>query len=91
MNRQDIINTVSREFTLTKAETGRIIDYVAQMAAESLRSGDRVYIRGFGSLARVTRKKKRTRSIDSGKMITIPQRETVEFRPAAALEEKIRK
>ncbi len=91
MNQEELINAVTDKFFLSKAETREIIKYVLDRAVRDLKQGERVYIRNFGALHKVKRKKKRIRNIKTGKMITIPERETVEFRPASALLKKISK
>lgn len=91
LNRGDIAESVSENFFFTRAEVLRAIDYTAEKAARTLQKGERVYIRGFGSLHKVTRKKRKVRDIQTGKIITIPRRETVEFRPSKALLKKINK
>jgi nucleoid DNA-binding protein len=91
MNREDITEAVSREFHLTRSETVRIIEYMTERAIEALKSGERVYLRNFGSLHKVTRAPRKGYNFKKKKTITVPQREDVQFRPAAALLEKINK
>lgn len=89
MNESEIVEKIAKYLFLTKTEIKETVDYMADEFAEELKNGERIYIRNFGSLARVKRKKRRIRDINTGKMRTVPAHYTVEFRPSPALEEKV--
>ncbi|MEA3506929.1 MAG: HU family DNA-binding protein, partial [Elusimicrobiota bacterium] len=89
MNETEIVATIAHYLFLTKAEVKETVDYMADEFAEKLKNGERIKIRNFGSLARVKRKKRRLRDINTGKMITVPEHYTIEFRPSPFLKEKI--
>lgn len=90
MNETEIIKKIAKELFLTQAEVKETLDYIINEFARELKKGDRIYIRNFGSLHKVKRKKKRVRNIDNGRMTTIPANYTVKFKPAPALLKKIR-
>jgi nucleoid DNA-binding protein len=90
MNREEIVKAISGKFFLTEAETEEVIKFIVEKAAGRLKKGERIYIRNFGSLHKVRRKKRRVRNVDDGRMMTIPASYTVKFRPAPALLKKIK-
>jgi len=91
VNETEIVEKIAKYLFLTKAEVKETVDYMADEFTEKLKKGDRIYIRNFGALQRVKRKKRKVRDINSGKMKTIPEHYTVEFRPSSALKDKINK
>ncbi len=91
MNETQIIRQIAKYLFLTNTEVKETSDYMFDVFIEKLKKGERIYIRNFGSLAKVKRKEKRVRNIDNGKMITVPEHWTIEFRPSPALKEKINK
>lgn len=91
MNRQDIIDFAAERHFLTKTEVNETIQLLLDTIAKELKDGQRIYIRNFGSLHKVKRQARAGYDFEKEKPITVPARETVEFRPAAALLEKINK
>jgi nucleoid DNA-binding protein len=91
MNETQIVRRIAKYLFLTKTEVKETLDFMIDNFEEKLKKGERIYIRKFGSLARVKRKERRLRDINTGKMITVPEHFTIEFRPSPFLEEKINK
>jgi nucleoid DNA-binding protein len=91
MNETEIVKKIAYYLFLTKTEIKETSDYMFKLFTKKLKKGERIYIRNFGSLARIKRKERRLRDINTGKMITIPEHFTIEFRPSPFLEEKINK
>ena len=61
MTKADIVNSVSSATGLTKVETEAVLEGVIQSISSSLKKGERVDIRGFGSFL-VKKRKARERS-----------------------------
>ena len=89
MNEAEIVKKISDRFFLTQTEVEEALDYITGKFARELKKGERIYLRNFGSLSKVKRKKRRVRNIDTGRMITIPEYYTIEFNPAELLQKKI--
>ena len=89
MNETEIVRTIAKYLFLTNTEVKETSDYMFDVFSDELKKGERIYIRNFGSLQKIKRKKKRVRNINTGKMITIQEHYSVEFRPAPALLKKI--
>ncbi len=73
MNETQIIRQIAKYLFLTNTEVKETSDYMFDVFIEKLKKGERIYIRNFGSLARVKRKAKRVRNINTGKMMTVPE------------------
>jgi len=91
MNQSELINTAAEKLFVTKAETKEALEFILNRFITDLKKGERIHIRGFGSLYKVKRKKKKGFNFKKGKTISIPERNSVEFRPAPALLKKINK
>ena len=89
MNQGDLALAISKRFFLTQVESGEIIKFILSRVTEDLKKGKRVYFRGFGSFDKEKRKSKKVRHPETGKIITIPKRITVDFNPSKSLIQKI--
>lgn len=90
MNQGDLIREFSKTLFLTYTETKEAFDLALVKIIKDLTKGKRIYIRGFGSLHKIKRKKRKIRSIKTGRITTIPEHYSVEFRPSPALLKKIK-
>ncbi|MFW6129687.1 MAG: HU family DNA-binding protein [Atribacterota bacterium] len=91
MNKQEIVESLAKYLSLTQTEIQEALEFIVNKFEHKLKNGERIYLRNFGSLQKVKRNKTRIRDINSGKLKTIPEHYTVEFRPSSALKEKINK
>ena len=89
MNKRDLAVDVAGEFSLTRTESEKIIDYILEDIANFISIDDRVFFRGFGSFTREKRKASRRRHPKTKKMINLPAYHTVKFTPSKALQEKM--
>ncbi len=90
MNLGDLIRYFSKSLFVTYTETRETFDIALVKVIKDLKKGKRIYIRGFGALHKIKRKKRKIRSIKTGRITTIPERYSVEFRPSPALLKKIK-
>ena len=84
-----MIEKVAAKTELGKAEVEVAVDSVLELIAETLRSNERVDIRGFGSFAVKDRKERQGRNPRTGETITIAAKRDANFRPAKELMEKL--
>jgi len=90
MNQGELTLAISKRFFLTQVESREIIKFILSKITEDLREGERVYFRGFGSFAKEKRSQKKVRHPKTGRIITIPERTTVDFDPSQELLENLR-
>jgi len=89
MNQGNLAFAISKRFFLTQVESGEIIKFILSRVTEDLKKGERVYLREFGSFNKEKRESKKVRHPETGKIITIPKRTTVDFNPSKSLIKKI--
>ena len=89
MTKQQLIEKVAAKTELGKAEVAVVVDSVLVMIAESLRSNERVDLRGFGSFVVKDRKERQGRNPRTGETITIAAKRDAGFKPSKELTEKL--
>ena len=89
MNQGELTLAISKRFFLTQVESGEIIKFILSRITEDLKKGERISLRGFGSFNKEKRSSRKVRHPKTGKIITIPERTTVDFNPSKSLIKKI--
>jgi len=89
MTKQQLIDKVAAKTELGKAEATVAVDSVLDCIAESLRSNERVDLRGFGSFVVKERKERQGRNPRTGETITIAAKRDASFKPGKELTEKL--
>ena len=85
MNQRELTLAIAKRFFLTQAESQEIIKFILSEITGDLKKGERISLRGFGSLNREKRSPRKVRHPKTGKIITIPERITVDFNPSNSL------
>jgi len=85
MNQKELTISISKRFFLTQTEAGEIIKFILTKITGDLKKGKRISLRGFGSFNREKRSSRKVRHPKTGKIITIPERITVDFNPSESL------
>ena len=85
MNQGELTQAISKRFFLTQVESREIIKFILSRITEDIRKGERTYFRGFGSFTKEKRASKKVRHPETGKIITIPERVTINFNPSDLL------
>ena len=89
MTKAELIEQVSAASALTRKHTEVIVDAVFSSILESLRRGDKIELRGFGSF-RVRRRGTRTgRNPKTGQGVVVPAKTVPYFKPGKELRELI--
>lgn len=91
MNKGDLIDRVSGDAGISKAQADRAIDSVLGGITDSLRKGERVTLVGFGTFAVSQRKSRKGRNPQTNEMIKIPATKSVRFSSGKKLKEVINK
>ena len=90
MNQKEITLAIAKRFFLTQVESREIIEFILTEITEDLKKNKRVYLRGFGSFTKEKRSSKKVRHPKTGKIVTIPERITVDFEPSEYLLQDVR-
>ena len=89
MNKAQLIDAMAAKSGLTKADAKKSLDAFIEATGEALKSGDRVALVGFGSFSVSTRSARSGRNPQTGKVIDIPAKNVVKFKPGSELSESV--
>ena len=85
MTKQQLIEKVAAKTELKKSEVEVTFDSILELIAETLRSNERIDIRGFGSFVVKERKERQGRNPRTGETITIAAKRDASFKPGKEL------
>ena len=86
MLKRDLVQQVAAKMNgYLRKDIARAIDIILDTIAESLANGERVEIRGFGSLSVRQRKARTTKNPRTGKIMNIPPRKSLHFTMSKSL------
>ncbi|HAP02218.1 MAG TPA: integration host factor subunit beta [Bacteroidetes bacterium] len=91
MRKADIVTKVSEKTGLQKNDVLISIESFLKEIKESLKDGNNVYIRGFGSFIVKKRAQKIGRIITRNEAIVIPEHFIPAFKPAKTFVERVKK
>jgi DNA-binding protein HU-beta len=80
MNKKQLVKRLSQKTGLTLAQSNDFLNSVLDIVSDTLKKKEDVFLRGFGSFMIKERKPRRTMSLNTREMITIPGRKVVKFR-----------
>jgi DNA-binding protein HU-beta len=90
MNKTDLINTVAEQSELSKKDATKAVDAVFEAISESLKSGDKVQLIGFGNFEVRERAARKGRNPQTGKEIEIAASKVPAFKPGKALKDAVK-
>src|SRR5512144_253332 len=89
MTKADLIEEVSRLVELTRKDSEVIVETIFDSIVHSLRSGDKIEIRGFGSFRTRQRKPRVGRNPKTGARVEVPAKKIPYFKPSKELKDVI--
>jgi integration host factor subunit beta len=91
MTKAELVDEVARIVQLTKKQAETIVNIVFDSIVESLRSGQKIELRGFGSFRLRSRKSRTGRNPKTGEKVEVPSKKIPYFKPGKELKELINK
>ncbi len=91
MRKADLVNKISDKTGVPKVDTLVVIESMIKEIKDSLKTGENVYLRGFGSFIVKTRAEKIGRNIKKNTAIVIPAHNIPAFKPAKIFVEAVKK
>ncbi len=85
MTKADLIEEVSRVVEMTRKESEVIVETIFDSIVKSLRGGDKIEIRGFGSFRTRQRQARIGRNPKSGERVEVPAKRIPFFKPSKEL------
>src|SRR6516165_2527508 len=89
MTKADLIEEVSRATELSRKDSEVIVETVFDSIVKSLRSGDKIEIRGFGSFRTRARKSRIGRNPKTGARVEVPAKNIPYFKPSKELKDVV--
>ncbi len=89
MNKAELIDAVSGQSGLAKAEATRAVDAVLETITTALRSGDSVALLGFGTFVVKARAARSGRNPRTGETIAIAASKVPDFKAGKALKDAV--
>ena len=90
MNKAELVALVAEQVDLTKKATEYVIDTLFDTIAQTLETGEKVVISGFGTFEIRTRVARTGLNPRTGEEISIPQQRTPAFKTGKVLKEMVR-
>lgn len=90
MNKTDLVNAVAETSELSKKDAGKAVDAVFQTIMDTLKTGEKVQIIGFGNFEVRDRAARKGRNPQTGEEIQIPASKVPAFRAGKALKDAVK-
>ncbi len=89
MTKADLIEEISKTAALSRKDSEVIVETVFESIVHSLRSGDKIEIRGFGSFRIRERKSRVGRNPKTGARVDVPAKKIPFFKPSKELKDVV--
>ncbi len=89
MTKADLIENVSGATEMNRKDSEVIVETVFESIVKSLRRGDKVEIRGFGSFRTRQRKARKGRNPKTGAHVEVPGKRITYFKPSKELKDLV--
>jgi integration host factor subunit beta len=89
MTKAELVDEVARVVQLTKKQAETIVNIVFDSIVESLRAGQKIELRGFGSFRLRQRESRKGRNPKTGDKVDVPPKRVPYFKPGKELKDLI--
>ena len=89
MKKAEVVEAVATATGLTKADVTRVMESIFETITESLKSGNKVPVAGFGTFDVSARPARSGRNPKTGETIQIAARNAVTFKAGSALKDAV--
>jgi integration host factor subunit beta len=89
MTKADLIEDISKAADMSRKDSELIVDTVFESIVHSLRSGEKIEIRGFGSFRTRERKSRVGRNPKTGARVEVPAKRIPYFKPSKELKDVV--
>lgn len=90
MNKGDLIDRMSNDAGITKAQAQTALDAFLGSTSKALKKGDKVTLVGFGTFSVSNRSARKGRNPQTGQEINIPAKKVVKFKAGKELSTKVK-
>lgn len=89
MTKADLIEEVARAVEMSRKDSEVIVETVFESIVKSLRNGDKIEIRGFGSFRTRQRNPRTGRNPKTGERVNVPAKKIPYFKPSKDLKDLV--
>lgn len=89
MTKAELVEEVIKSSNLSKRDAGIVVQTLLDSIIESLKKGEKVELRGFGSFRIRSRSARQGRNPKSGEIVKVPAKKIPYFKPGKELRELI--
>ncbi|MBZ5563148.1 MAG: integration host factor subunit beta [Acidobacteriia bacterium] len=89
MTKAELIEDVSRAVEMSRKDSEVIVETIFESIVKSLRTGDKIEIRGFGSFRTRQRKARVGRNPKTGARVDVPAKKIPYFKPSKELKDLV--
>ena len=89
MTKAELIEDVSRAVEMSRKDSEVIVETIFESIVKSLRTGDNIEIRGFGSFRTRQRKARVGRNPKTGARVDVPAKKIPYFKPSKELKDLV--
>ena len=89
MTKAELIEDVSRAAELSRKDSETIVETIFESIVKSLRAGDKIEIRGFGSFRTRQRNPRIGRNPKTGARVEVPAKKIPYFKPSKELKDLV--
>ncbi len=89
MTKADLIDEISRLAEVTRKDSEVVVEPIFDSIVRSLRAGDKIEIRGFGSFRTRQRKPRIGRNPKTGDRVEVPAKKIPFFKPSKGLKDLV--
>lgn len=89
MTKADLIEEIARTGEMSRKDSELIVEAVFESIIRSLRSGEKIEIRGFGSFRTRERKPRTGRNPKTGARVDVPAKKIPYFKPSKELKDVV--
>ena len=90
MNKTELIEKVAKESALSKSAAEQVVNSVFSAIAESMKTGEKVTLAGFGTFSTAERAAREGVNPKSGEKISISAKKVVKFKAGSKLSEAVK-
>ena len=91
MTKADLVERVAKEADMTKKDAEQLVEIVFDTIINTLNSGEKLELRGFGSFRLREREARKGRNPKTGEAVEIPAKRVAYFKPGKELKELVNK
>jgi len=89
MTKADLIENVSQAVEMSRKDSEIIVETIFESVVKSLRGGEKIEIRGFGSFRTRQRKPRTGRNPKTGARVDVPAKTIPYFKPSKELKDLV--